>query len=220
MAVKIKEKIRVLLQLLIKERSTLEALLSLKHSGYLVDVGWFNAFKNKSSVGKNNEPIPWVTYSFIDFILPRLNKNLELFEFGSGNSTLFYARYVKSILTVEHNKNWYNKIKMSLPENAGIIFKNVDEKQYEESVLLSDKFYDIIIIDAEKRVECLKQSISRLKEAGVVVLDDSDREEYADAYSIMKEKGFKHLDFWGISPGYFNRKATSVFYRVNNCLDI
>ena len=219
MAVPLKEKINVLFDL-IKNKKILSALLSLKHSGYLFDIGWFNAFLRKESVGKNNEPIPWVTYPFIDFIIPRLNKNFTIFEYGAGNSTLFYAKYVKRIIAVEHNRDWLEKIKKILPENAEIIFKDDKTSLYEESVAETKDNYDIIIIDAQKRIECMKYSIENLNEAGVIILDDSDRIEYCEVFQIMTKNGFRHLDFWGISPGYLNRKATTVFYKDKNCLGI
>jgi hypothetical protein len=219
MAIPLKEKISVLIDL-IKNRKVLRALLSLRHSGYFADIGWFNSFFAKASVGKNGEPIPWVTYPFIDFILTRLNKTFTVFEYGAGNSTLFYAKYVKRIVAVEHNKEWYQKIKNVLSKNAEIIFKDENSPDYEKAILFTEQRYDIIIIDAQKRVECLKYSLERLNESGVIILDDSDREEYSEAFLITNKNGFRHLDFWGISPGYLNRKATTVFYRGKNCLGI
>jgi hypothetical protein len=220
MAVPLKEQIKIITELAFSDRKILKALLSLKHSGYLVDIGWFNAFKSKMSIGYNNEPVPWVTYPFIDFISPRLNKSLLVFEFGSGNSTLFYSKKVNKVVTVEHNRDWFDKVKSELPANAEIIYKSLDGTGYEKAAQNYNYLFDIIIIDAEKRVECLKNSIHKLNETGVIILDDSDRSEYLEAYSVMKETGYKYIDFWGISPGFFNRKSTTVFYKSNNCLDI
>ena len=55
---------------------------------------------------------------------------------------------------------------------------------------------------------------------GELVLDDSERPEYEEARVFLKQKGFKELSFSGISPGLFYLKATSVFYKAENCLDI
>ncbi len=219
MAVPLNEQLKIILKT-IKEPGVLKALLSLRHSGYLVDIGWFNSFINKSPVDADNKPVPWVTYPFIDFITPRLNKKLKVFEYGAGNSTLFYAKYAGKVTTVEHNQSWYQKIKNELPENAEIILCEVESNEYEKAAANTDETYDLIIIDAEKRIECLKASVEQLTENGVLILDDSERKEYADAFSFMREKGFKNLDFWGISPGYFNRKCTTIFYKSNNCLGI
>ncbi len=111
-----REKIKTLL-ILIKEPKVLSMLLSLRLSGYLIDVGWFSAFKTGEPVDKNLEPLPWLTYSFIDFITERLSKEFSVFEFGSGNSTLFFAKRVKQVSSVEHNNEWYNKLKSKIPGN-------------------------------------------------------------------------------------------------------
>jgi hypothetical protein len=51
-------------------------------------------------------------------------------------------------------------------------------------------------------------------------LDDSERKIYDAARVFLKEKGFKELFLSGISPGSLIEKATSVFYKADNCLDI
>ena len=109
MAISFGPKVRTILKLL-TEPKILSSLLSLRSYGYLSDVGWFNAFKAKNPVDQKFRPIPWVTYPFIDFLSGRLNRELEVFEFGSGNSTLFFAERVKQLTSVEHNKDWYNEL--------------------------------------------------------------------------------------------------------------
>ncbi len=220
MAVPLSEKLKIGLKLLIKPK-VLNALISLKHSGYLVDIGWFNAFVSQSSVGKANRPLPWVTYPFIDFIEERLTKEMTVFEFGSGNSTLFYASKVKAVTTVEHNKKWHDKISKSMPGNVEMIYREEDEDgKYCRAAKNTGKKYDIVIVDAIDRNNCVKQSVEVLNPNGVLILDDSDREEYKEGIDYLIENGFKKIEFWGISPGYLNRKSTTVFYKSDNCLKI
>lgn len=33
-----------------------------------------------------------------------------VFEYGSGGSTLFFQKYVKKIISIEHNRIWYKKM--------------------------------------------------------------------------------------------------------------
>ena len=86
----------------------LRTILAFNSKGYLDEVGWFNAFDSQAPVDQDHNPIPWVTYSFIDFIKDRLRKKHSVFEFGSGNSTYFYAKYAGSVVSVEHDKAWYD----------------------------------------------------------------------------------------------------------------
>ena len=80
--------------------------------------------------------------------------------------------------------------------------------------------FDIVIVDGRDRVNCIKNSISSLSDSGVMILDDSERSEYIDGIQFLSLNNFKKLDFWGISPGLFYKKCTTVFYKQNNCLGI
>lgn len=213
-------KLKALTTLLAKPKR-LAALLSYGHKGYLASIGWFTAFDNHQAVDANNQPIPWVTYSFIDFIKDRLHKDLTIFEYGSGNSTLFYAKNVKRVVSVEHDEAWYNKIVSEKAPNAEMIFTKLETNgEYSQKAKLLNEKFDLIIVDGRDRVNCCKHSIDALSEQGVLVLDDSEREAYAAAKAFLKAEGFKELSFSGISPGLFYNKATSVFYKAGNCLDI
>ncbi|MGZ3778662.1 MAG: FkbM family methyltransferase, partial [Mucilaginibacter sp.] len=83
-----------------------------------------------------------------------------------------------------------------------------------------EESFDIIIVDGRDRVNCCKQAVDALSPTGVIVLDDSEREFYREAVDFLLKKRFKQLAFTGISPGLFYRKATSVFYKDVNCLEI
>ena len=132
----------------IKEPKVLLKLLSLRLSGYLIDVGWFSAFKSGEPVDKNFEPLPWLTYSFIDFITERLSKEFNVFEFGSGNSTLFFARKVRDVTSVEHSIEWYNKLKNKIPNNSKLILSKSDSSEdYVAGLKQANKTFDLIIID-------------------------------------------------------------------------
>jgi hypothetical protein len=199
----------------------LKSILSFNHKGYLNDIGWFKAFESHSPVDSDGNPIPWVTYSFIDFIKERLRKQHTVFEFGSGNSTFFYAKYAGLVVSVEHDKEWFEKIVKSKPENSEMIFcELVKGGDYCHMPVKLEEKFDIIIVDGRDRVNCCKQAVNALSANGVVVLDDSERDKYKQAVDFLLNSGFKHLSFSGISPGLFYRKSTSVFYKSDNCLGI
>ncbi len=201
--------------------SRLKAVLSFGHKGYLNSIGWFTAFDKKQAVDGQGKAIPWVTYSFIDFIKNRINKTHTIFEYGSGNSTIFYAERAGAVTSVEHDKDWFNTIKNNSPKNAEMIFCELQtDSEYAKKASLLGKKFDIIIVDGRDRVNCCKYSPNALTANGVIVLDDSEREFYNPARILLLEQGFKEISFSGISPGVFIEKATSVFYKSDNCLGI
>lgn len=83
-----------------------------------------------------------------------------------------------------------------------------------------NKKFDVIIVDGRDRVNCVKNAIKNLKESGVIVLDDSERESYKEGIDFILSHGFKKIDFCGISPGLFYKKNTTIFYKTVNCLEI
>jgi precorrin-6B methylase 2 len=197
------------------------AVHSMLSTGYLVDIGWFNALERKIPVGPNDEPLPWITYPAIEFLEIRLRKTLDVFEFGAGNSTLYYASRVRSVTSVEHDSDWHKIIGEAIPSNVTLMFRElVYGGEYAKSVLGAGRCYDIIVIDGRDRVNCVKNAVQMLKQGGVIILDDSQRPNYSSAKEHLCKLGFRNIEFWGISPGYVNRMCTTIFYRGDNVLGI
>lgn len=209
------------LAVLLAKPNRLKALLSYGHKGYLNSIGWFTAFDQKQAVDGKGRALPWVTYSFIDFIKERITKSQHIFEYGSGSSTIFYAERAGEVTSVEHDKGWFDKVKGTSPANAEMIFCELHrDGEYARKATLLDKKFNIIIVDGRDRVNCCKYSLDALSTDGVIILDDSERKVYQPARELLQENGFKEISFSGISPGLFYEKATSVFYKSNNCLGI
>jgi len=108
----------------ILNKTDLAGIIQLYVNSAIKDNGWFKSYKTKESVDKNGNPIPWNTYPFLSFIEQRLKPEFDVFEYGSGNSTIWYAQKVNSIIAVEHNKEWYEKVKLMLPKNAEVVLSS------------------------------------------------------------------------------------------------
>lgn len=205
-------------QLLNKLR--LGAPIQLAIAGYLRDKGWIQSFYTKQSVDAAGKPLPWLTYPLIDFLAPRLNKSMLIFEFGAGNSTHWFAERVAEVHAVEHEPAWVNLLQQQgLPDNAQLHLKKLNDG-YTTSVADLSLTFDIVLIDGRKRNECTHNALKALKETGIILFDNSDRKDYQEAYTLLAEKGFKRIDFWGISPITPITTCTSIFYREGNVLGI
>jgi hypothetical protein len=181
--------------------------------------GWFRSYRTKQSVAADGTPIPWYTYPFIAFLRERIRPDWAVFEYGSGNSTQWYAARVSSILAVEHDEEWFKIVKPRLEGNASIIFRERGER-YIRSIAETQKKYHIVVVDGRDRVACALASVDSLTEDGVIILDNSDRKTYQVAKDSLKAQGFKRLDFVGMTPIVALETTTSVFYRNNNCMEI
>lgn len=221
MALTLKQKINSISYFLTHPQA-LKMILSFRESGYLYEEGWFRSLEEKKPVDKDGNPIPWFTYPAIEFLKERLNKDMIAFEYGCGNSTLFFSERIKEIVSIETDRDWYNKIKFKLKSNCNLIFydNNSADYNYPEAIKQFNKIFDVIIVDAIERNEVIKIAADYLSNSGVLILDNSDVEDYKIGIEYLMAKGFKKLDFWGIQAAYINRTCTTIFYRPDNCLGI
>ncbi|MGN0395729.1 MAG: hypothetical protein ACI4EF_10215 [Coprococcus sp.] len=171
---------------------------------------------------ENNEVNPWLSKPFIDFIRPRLNKNMSVFEWGCGNSTLFWSHNVERVTAIEYNPKWIDKMKNVIGSNAEIRYYPLEyDGSYCRAINETNKQYDIVLIDGRDRVRCARNCVKNLKREGVIIWDNSQREYYQEGFIFLKEQGFKSLNFSGLFHGVpFREEETTLFYRPDNILEI
>ena len=201
--------------------SVLRALWALVKDGYLKEEGWFHSFCSKSAINTLHEPIPWINYSMLHFLTPRLPKNISILEFGGGNSTLYWATKVNQVVTVEHDALWidYLKDKFSNIPNIHLITANSDEG-YETAPRNLNKKFQFIVIDGIRRIECANYAINLLSPEGCILFDDTQFSEHKEIFEIMKKNEFKELRISGAKPIQNDRSEATIFYRPNNILGI
>jgi hypothetical protein len=196
-------------------------MLFASKKSYLRTTGFIYGTLFGSLSDNDGNPLPWMNSNIIQFLQSRLNKSIRLFEYGSGFSTTFYALRVKEVISVEHDLAWHSRIAGIIPGNAKILLKPLSKvEEYCESIKADGRPFDVIVIDGRERMRCISAAIQFLSASGVIILDDSERERYALAFDIMRDQGFKSLDFIGLKPGGFWPVQTTIFYRNNNVLGI
>jgi len=196
------------------------ALRLIYRKSYFVEIGFVLSWLTGFPVDKNNNNYPWWTYCFTAFLTPRITKDMKIFEYGAGNSTIYLSNLVKHITAVEHDREWKDKLSSQVHDNVKLIYIPEDEYVDIISSQKDEVGYDIIIIDGIKRNECAYKSVDRLTKQGVIIFDDSNRDEYIKAFDYLVENKFKRLDFVGFSPCSINLNSTSIFYRDSNILKI
>lgn len=194
--------------------------LAYSKRSFLVQAGYFESVRTKTPCRRDGSPIPWMNYGMVEFLEQRLHNELTLFEYGSGNSTLFFAERVRDVVSVECDEGWYGYVKDSLPANVKLMFVAADGDSYVNAIDDGDRSYDIVVVDAEQRVNCMINAPQRLSAQGVILLDDASRDQYGPGIADLRAAGFKQLDFNGLKPGGVNTYRTTVFYRDGNCFGI
>lgn len=184
-------------------------------------LGWVESVRTGKPCRKDGSPIPWMNYSVIQFLDERLNKDLSLFEYGSGNSTMFYASKVGYVKSIEMDEGWFNYVRDSMPDNVDLVlFKADGTAHYREISGHQDRKFDVVVVDAAERTECLMHADKAVTDRGVIMLDDATPEVHAPGMEHLASKGFRRLDFEGLKPASIRAYRTSIFYRDGNCLGI
>jgi len=75
-------------------------------------------------------------------------------------------------------------------------------------------------VDGRQRVNCARFAVDFLTNDGVLILDNSERENYQEIKTLLKDKGFRWIDFYGMAPIVSHETCTTIFYRDTNCLGI
>lgn len=93
-------------------------------NGYLTQSGWRESAERKLAL-RDGEPMPWFTYGAIDFLERELTADLSIFEYGGGQSTLFWSHRARRVVGLDHDPSFGAYVTPQLPENAS--FKIVEE---------------------------------------------------------------------------------------------
>ena len=178
----------------------------------LIETGWLQSLLSSRPVNAEKEPIPWFTYSAIDFLENILCESWNIFEWGSGNSTKWWAKKVNSVTAIEDDQEWYAEVIPSLPDNAHVHYK--EGKDYVDCIHeYPNQSFDVIILDGSQRNEAARACVEKLTDDGIIIFDNSDMQAHDDGQIFLEDNGFTRLDFWGLIPSYLYKNCTSVFFR-------
>lgn len=180
------------------------------------DYSQYQTIQNWDCVDKFRNKIPWYTYPAIEFLNTFDFSEKSVFEFGSGNSSIYWAKKAKDVVSVEHDKEWFEKVNSSLSSNQTLLYRE-DSEEYEKSILDFNKKFDVVIIDGIRRPQCsnlIERCLNYQSEGGIVILDNSDW--FRETSKYLREKlDLIEIDFHGFGPINDYTWTTSVFITRN-----
>lgn len=167
--------------------------------------------------------MPWFSLSAIRFLNQYVTRTMDVFEYGSGGSTIYFSRRAAKVTSTEDNRQWLERVRTHLAAdnitNANLHFHpfNFDEPvHFEQSGYLRsipDRLFDIIIIDGtEKDVQvrpaCFKFAEAYVKPGGIIIVDDSWR------YPVLRSshRGKSYREFRSIGPCRPGVTSTDIFF--------
>lgn len=164
---------------------------------------------------------PWIARFALIFLDRLLDTEMKGLEWSTGSSTQWVLMRVKSLISIEHHAKWSTNVAAALarifPEKflsdrwqlhaieplPGTKEKGPDKedpvkfKDYIEASFLplEGGMYDYISVDGRARVPCFKRALPLLKpEGGILLLDNSERVQYADAFAVVPKHWLRFDD--------------------------
>ena len=122
---------------------------------------------------------PWLTPDAVKLLDDALSIEMCGLEFGSGNSTVWFARRLGKLTSVEHSLDWFTNVIRQLAngglENIDYILREDPGEYVSASLKFTDGSLDFVLVDGIERGKCALTSLPKVKQGGILVIDDSHR---------------------------------------------
>lgn len=179
--------------------------------------GQFRTVTNMDCIDPYGKPIPWYTYPAIEYLSHLDFSKKKIFEYGSGNSSLWWLGKASSVVSVEDNEKWYEKVSEEAHAHFDR-FKYILEKNKNKYISALDAdTYEIVIIDGKYRPECANHVLSLYKdsERGEMLVFDNSDWYHETIQKIRETLNWIEVDFHGLGPINNYTWTTSIFLNPN-----
>src|SRR5580658_947099 len=121
---------------------------------------------------------PWLTAAAVRFLDDNLSSEMVGVECGSGRSTIWTARRIQHLVSLEHSAEWHQTVSSQLKAQG---VSNVtyhlapDRTKYVDSLrLMPNSSVDYVLVDGVERDRCFEEGIRIAKPGGLLVLDNAN----------------------------------------------
>ncbi len=162
---------------------------------------------------------PWIVPAAVGWLRRRIRSDWSILEFGAGRSTPWFAQRAGRVLSFEDNGFWVGHTRERLDQlglaSVELRLRGVEEFSREVAALPPSSF-DLVVVDfleapAVTRIDVLEPAMQRVRPGGYLLLDDSDRPGYAEAYKLLA--GWKERRFSGVKDDWPEACETTIFRR-------
>lgn len=182
--------------------------------------GWlrYPAARWRARTGRTPER-PWIVPASIGWLRRRIRSDWAILELGSGRSTVWFARRAGRLISLEDNEYWYPRTRARLEEvglsNVDLRLRAVEDVPTEVAGL-PDASFDLVVVDFLEapevtRVDALRPAMRKVRPGGYLLLDDSDRPGYAEAFELLA--GWRVRRFTGVKDEWPEACETGIFER-------
>ncbi len=118
----------------------------------------------------------------IDGELRRRGRDARVLEFGAGDSTSWLAQRCDNVVSIEHDPEWYAKVKAEAPS---VDLRLINRPYYKVCLEYPQHHFDIVLVDGRNRKGCIQYAALRLKPGGLLLLDDAERPWYKLGIAVV-----------------------------------
>ena len=127
---------------------------------------------------------PWLGRQSISLLRDLLKPSDRCLEWGSGTSTTWFASRVRTVVSVEHDPAWFQRVTQQLQQRQlpGDSVRLLDLSPSAPGtpppyVTVIEEFadgeLDVCVVDGELRGDCTLAAIPKLTVGGLLILDDA-----------------------------------------------
>lgn len=155
----------------------------------------------------------------IDLIQSYLKPTDTMLEYGSGGSTLYFSQYVQKYISIEHDINWFDKMRgYKIPDTVQLYYCapnnqielpcwNGNSSDFHDYINFVDtlpyQYYDKVLIDGRARRQC-----------GIKILDYIDSESIVFVHDFFERQRYHELkEYYEIVDQDKNNKPSLVVFK-------
>lgn len=120
---------------------------------------------------------PWLTEGAIRFLESFVRPGAEILEFGTGASTVWFARHGCHIVSYESDPNW-QRIALNILDSqqrlSTILLEWEDNIPERLASICELESFDLVLVDGQSRQQCILASIPLVRPGGVLMIDNAD----------------------------------------------
>lgn len=122
--------------------------------------------------------VPMISYRGRRAIEAVLSKDSRMIEFGSGNSTPWFAARAGFVLSIEDNADWHAHVQNVLRTRGidNVRHELRDAAGYADLSDIADASIDFALVDGTDRAGCIVAVVPKLKPGAWLYLDNSDKD--------------------------------------------
>lgn len=162
---------------------------------------------------------PWFALGAVAFLSRVIEPDWRVVECGAGVSTIWFGRLAGSVVSLEHDPQWFREVVFRVREEGltNVEVRHVPLSEFGRYLSgLPDRTIDLAIVDSSEepgseRLTFVTALAEKIRVGGYLVLDDSDRPRYRAVDGVLVDWPVRR--FVGLKERPLLAVETSVYVR-------